>query len=96
MVVTARTYFGAVANASFGYFGGGRYPSPTLSSVDRIDFSNDTVTAVEKGPLSVARKGVDATGNDNFGYFGGGNSGSYVTIVDRIDYSNDTATLSPK
>ena len=50
---------------------------------------------MEKGPLSVARKGVDATGNDNFGYFGGGNSGSYVTIVDRIDYSNDTATLSP-
>ncbi len=34
----------------FGYFGGGT-PGP-LSTVDRIDYSNDTATAAVKGPLS--------------------------------------------
>jgi hypothetical protein len=45
---------------------------PSTSSVDRIDYSNDTATASPKGPLSLARFGLTATGNSNFGYFGGG------------------------
>ena len=76
----------------YGYFGGGE-PGP-LSTVDRIDYSNDTATASVKGPLSIARGYLAATGNSSFGYFGGGGSG--VSTVDRIDYSNDTATASPK
>ena len=64
------------------------------STVDRIDYSNDTATAAVKGPLSLARHGVTATGNSSFGYFGGG-AGIYST-VDRIDYSNDTATAVEK
>ena len=71
----------------FGYFGG-----PT-STVDRIDYSNDTATASPKGPLSVGRSGLAATGNSFFGYFAGGN---VTTTVQRVDYSNDTATASPK
>ena len=74
-----------------GYFGGG-LPSPR-STVDRIDYSNDTATASPKGPLSLARGYIAATGNSSFGYFGGGQA---VSTVDRIDYSNDTATASPK
>ena len=36
----------------FGYVGGGNtYPGPIVSKVDRIDYSNDTATAVTKGPL---------------------------------------------
>ena len=62
------------------------------STVDRIDYSNDTATASPKGPLSSARYNLAATGNISFGYFGGG----IVSTVDRIDYSNDTATASPK
>jgi len=76
----------------FGYFGGGTGP---ISTVDRIDYSNDTATAAVKGPLSLARFGIAATGNTSFGYFGGGNTGSKST-VDRIDYTNDTATASIK
>ena len=80
----------------YGYFGGGLSPSPAIySTVDRIDYTNDTATAAPKGPLSVARSGPGATGNSSFGYFGGGNPGP-VSTVDRIDYSNDTATASPK
>ena len=39
-------YFGSW---EYGYFGGGTNP---VSTVDRIDYSNDTVTAPAKGPLS--------------------------------------------
>ena len=46
---------GATGNSSFGYWGGGGNGSP-YSSVDRIDYSNDTATASPKGPLSVIRK----------------------------------------
>jgi hypothetical protein len=60
----------ATGNSSFGYFGGG-FPG-SVSTVDRIDYSNDTATASPKGPLSAARYRLAATGNSSFGYFGGG------------------------
>jgi len=94
---------GATGNQSFGYFGGGTIapPSPRVSSVDRIDYSNDTATGVTKGPLTVRRREIGATGNASFGYFGGGynsipGGNNWISTIDRIDYSNDTATASPK
>jgi hypothetical protein len=66
---------------------------PPISTVDRIDYANDTATAAVKGPLSLARYYLAATGNSNFGYFGGGVT---VSTVDRIDYANDTATAAVK
>ena len=96
---SARYSLAATGNSSFGYFGGGFVPSfpfiPPFSTVDRIDYSNDTVTASPKGPLSAINYGLSATGNSSYGYFGGGDPGPFST-VDRIDYSNDTATASPK
>ena len=62
--------------------------------MDRIDYANDTATAVAKGPLSVGVGRHAATGNANFGYIGGGYP-AYST-VERIDYSNDTATAAVK
>ena len=50
---------GATGNTSFGYFAGGT--TPTISTVDRVDYSNDTATAVAKGPLSSARNRLAAT-----------------------------------
>ena len=43
---------GAVETPQTGYFGGG---FPAASTVDRINYSNDTATASPKGPLSLAR-----------------------------------------
>ena len=83
----------ATGNQSFGYFGGDY--GPLKSTVERLDYSNDTATLGVKGPLSVARGLGAATGNANFGYFAGGFIPDRST-VDRIDYSNDTATASPK
>ena len=84
----------ATGNSFFGYFGGGSYSwSCQYQSVDRVDYSNDTATAVAKGPLSAARHSLAATGNASFGYFVGG-AAPTVSTIDRIDYSNDTATAS--
>ena len=92
---SAKSNFGATGNSNFGYFGGGGYvvPSSLISTVDRIDYSNDTVTASVRGPLTIAKTFLSATGNSNFGYFGGGLPGP-VSTVDRIDYSNDSVTAS--
>ena len=82
----------ATGNADFGYFGGGT--SPTVSTVDRIDYSSDTGTTPTRGSLSSNRESLAATGNTSFGYFGGSNPAG--SKVDRIDYSNDTATAATK
>ena len=55
----SRKHLAATGNADFGYFGGGA--SPSKSTVDRLDYSNDTATAVAKGPLSAARGHLAAT-----------------------------------
>ena len=82
------------AGPAFGYSLGGGSPSGNLSTIERIDYSNDTATASLKGLLPLANKTMAATGNDSFGYSGGGNHGS--TNLARIDYSNDTATAALK
>jgi hypothetical protein len=83
---------------NFGWFGGGGSPSTTnYSTVDRIDFSNDSVTALVRGSITPApgRYGLAATGNSNYGWFGGGTTGlATLSIVERIDFSNDSPTVS--
>jgi len=80
-----------------GWFGGGlTAPGPLrASTVDRIDFSNDTGTANVRGPLTLARESLAATGNSNYGWFGGGYAPTTTrSTVDRIDFSNDSSTAS--
>ena len=84
----------ASLNASFGYFGGGGTPS-FVSTVDRIEYSNDTAAATPKGPLSATGGFGSATGNSSFGYFAGGDPGPSPagnSRVQRLDYANDTNT----
>ena len=98
----ARNNLAATGNSNYGWFGGGLNPaaSPTtVSRVDRIDFSNDSVTASLRGSLSFARSSLAATGNSNYGWFGGGfsqDSFSTVNTIDRINFSNDSVTASPR
>ena len=82
----------------YGYFAGGATPSK-VSSIDRLDYNNDTPTMVVKGSLTQTNEAFEGVSNISYGYFAGGNGpGSYSprTSVDRIDYGNDTATASPK
>ena len=94
-LTVARGLGAGTGNANFGYFGGGF--TPIVSTVDRIDYSNDTVTATPKGPLSSTRRYPAGTGNASFGYWGGGIApGTVKSTVDRIQYDSDTVTASPK
>ena len=82
----------ALGSSNYGYFGGG---TPSNSIVDRIDYFNDTATALVRGPLSAVRYYSAAVGNSSYGYWAGGGPGP-ISTIDRIDYSNDLATASPK
>ena len=88
----------AAPGPAYGYWGGGKLYTNNdedVSTVDRIDFSNDTATAVVKGSLTAVRYIRGATGNKEYGYFGTGGPGT-LSNVDRIDYSNDTASASAR
>ena len=97
---SARSYISSTGNQSYGYWGGGlsqNTPGTEYSTIDRVDYSNDTATATVKGPLSSTKAMGSATGNKDFGYFAGDypSGGQPIkTTVDRIDFSNDTATTT--
>ena len=75
----------------FGYFMGGSSGSPSVSvsTIYRIDYSNDTATVVARGSLSSALGVGVGTGTSAFGYY---TNGSTTSAFERMDYSNDTAT----
>jgi hypothetical protein len=103
-LATARISLAAVGTTSYGWFGGGtnvgQQPGNTglVSTVDRIDYSNDTATATAKGPLSLARQQLAAVSDGTtYGWFGGGlspGSNGTVSTIDRITYATDTTTAS--
>ena len=66
----------------------------TLSTIDRIDYSNDTTAAASKGPLSAGRYLLAAVSNGSYGWWAGGNPAPKKSTIDRTDFSNDTATAS--
>ena len=97
-MTTGRERHQATGNASYGWFIGGK-TSPTASSVDRLDYSNDTTNASPRGPMRGSTYNATATGNQNYGYNGGGYNTPFsvrISSVDRIDYSNDTPTAAAK
>ena len=92
-----RYFLSATGNSNFGYFMGGVIDGTSpgrRSTVDRVDYTNDTTTASVRGPLASTKYISGSTGNSNFGYIGGGVPG--VSTLQRIDYSNDTAQASPR
>jgi hypothetical protein len=93
----AREQFSSTSNANYGWFISG-FSSPaspsTVSTIDRVNFSNDLVNAVTRSPATLARYQFAATGNSSYGWFGGSNT--QVSSVERIDYSNDTAATSAR
>ena len=76
---------------SYGYFGGG---FPNVCTIDRIDFSNETVTAPASS-LTQAKQGVAAVSSSSYGYFGGGGTPGLVCTIDRLDFSNETVSNPP-
>ena len=93
-LVFGRSYLAATSNINYGWFAGGADApgTPVYSTVDRIDYTSDTVTASPRGPLSRAKYALSGTGNFNYGWFAVGT----VFSTDRIDYSNDTVFASSR
>ena len=90
------------ASLPFGYtIAGAIAPGITwVSTIDRIDYSNDTATALTRGntgPYGSVSNSA-AVGSPTFGYFAGGNysSSQWRTNIMRLDFDNDTAATSPK
>jgi hypothetical protein len=75
--------------SEFGYFGGGTVP-PVVSTIDRLDFSNETISAPGNN-LTQARSGLAAVSNSNYGYFAGGTP-PFACTIDRLDFSNETTS----
>jgi hypothetical protein len=87
-------------NTTYGWFGGGAIGQngTKISTVTRIQYSNDTAVSTDRGPLSQVKRHLVATGNTTNGWFGGGYAYSdtsyYYSTIDRITYATDTATAS--
>jgi len=82
---------------NFGYFAGGTTGAPQLSTVQRIDYSNDSASLSTRGQLPAEREFVTGTSSSFFGYVGGGGpSSNSKTEIFRIDYSNDTVSAEPR
>jgi hypothetical protein len=78
---------------SYGWFAGGAWSGPTYSTVDRIDFSNDSTLTSQRSILTSARYLFAAIGTSDYGWFGGG---GVTETVDRIDFSNDSSDALPR
>jgi hypothetical protein len=92
-----RSASAACGNANYGWFAGGlSTPSENFSTVNRIDFANDSPTAASpRGLLTVARRYMAAVSNANYGWFSGGSVGlTGSSLVDRIDFANDSPTAA--
>ena len=62
----ARCYLYATGNRSFGYFGGGSDSFGGKFTLDRVDYSNDTATALVRGSLSrVGKQGGAVSSREN-------------------------------
>jgi hypothetical protein len=93
--VAVRLSDGTYGVSNMGYFGGGE--NPVTSSIQRIDFANDTETAVVKSSLasgSTNAAQMSTFGNTTKGYWAGSKQLTSSSYVNRLDYYNDTATTS--
>lgn len=76
---------------SYGWFSGGS----SFTTVDRIDYANDAVTASIRGSLNATRYRPASAGNADYGWFVSGNySPAALTSVERITYASDGVTAS--
>ena len=87
----------SLATSTHGYFaGGGNYPS-ARSDVDKMNFSNDTMTRIPSADLvdNIARN--RGFSRDDAGYSFGGitGPGSYLSRINKITFSTDTTALFP-
>ena len=83
-----------MSNNSYGYFGGGYTPPFAINStITRLDFSNETMSAPGKN-IPEARFKQIAMSSAFYGYMGGGATGPYfsstaLNTITRLDFSTE-------
>jgi hypothetical protein len=87
----------AVSSNEYGYFAGGvTATSPAIvrsSSLDRIDYLNDT--RITSTAPQLQRNSAGATSSSSYGYFGGGGANPEPTTLSnfaRLDFSSNTVS----
>ena len=98
---SSRYTLGATSSIDFGYWGGGNTNASQpngVSTIDRLDYANDSTATVPRGPLSRIMHKFTAVGNASYGYYCGGYDYQYSnsTLVQRLDFADDTETATPK
>jgi hypothetical protein len=76
-----------------GWFYGGGNLGGKFSSIQRIIFASDTVTASVRGQLTASLYQTAAAGTSTAGWVGGG-FGEAVSTIQRTTFATDTATAS--
>ena len=92
-VVSGPSYgHAATSSSSYGYFGSVGNNGFQSSTLNRFDFSTQTVSI--PGPkLSSDNLQLSATSSNSYGYFGGGLTPTVrVCTIDRLDFSTETVT----
>ena len=97
-LTSKRISSGTVSNSNYGYFGGGTddtAPPYLVCTIDRLDFSTETIQYPVIGHLTEARSGLAAVSTPEYGYFGGGSLGGVdlSCTIDRLDFSNETVDV---
>jgi hypothetical protein len=97
-LTSTRRNHSAAGNLNYGWFiaGGTASGGTLITSVDRIDYSNDSPTASPRGNINSTVWTHASGGNNSYAWIYGGYLGSYITNIDRIDYSSDLSTSSSR
>ena len=81
-----------------GYYAGGESPSGFVSTVERVDFTTDTLSPSPARGLASVRFAMGGTGNSTDGYFGGGYDivgNNYFSDMEKVTYSTDDTLQVP-
>ena len=87
-----RRRLGGVSSSDYGYFLGGTSPIGTICTIDRIEFSSETVS-LRNSELTQKRTDAATVSSPNYGYMAAGRDPAILCSVDRIDFSNETVAI---
>lgn len=88
--VTATLENTTFGNDNYGYHVVGFASSSPRSTIERIDYNNDSLTPSVRGNSLLTRPSAIAVANGTFGWVGTGWQPNYGTSIDRMQFANDT------
>jgi hypothetical protein len=78
---------------TYGYYAGGGSVPSSISTISRLDFSNETLSDPGKN-LPAGRYLIATVTSNNYNYFAGSPPPSGTTVITRFDFSNEISNDS--